>query len=170
MTWATSTSRSFRMVRSRRRSMRWWRSGVAYFSSAGNNGTLAYDNNAPSFATAGTGQNAGEHLLNFDHGRRRRSTTTAAGHDSADDSGRIRRDCRGMGSTLRDRCAAQAAAPPIKSTCASPARPAMTSSTTGQRSSPTTCSGAQRAGSRSGAGDDCRQSCQCHRQQLSRKR
>ena len=25
--------------------------GVAYFSAAGNNGTLAYDNNAPSFAT-----------------------------------------------------------------------------------------------------------------------
>ena len=40
--------------------------GVAYFSSAGNNGTLAYDNNAPTFATAGTGQNANEHLLNFD--------------------------------------------------------------------------------------------------------
>ncbi len=40
--------------------------GVAYFSSAGNNGTLAYDNNAPSFATAGTGANANEHLLNFD--------------------------------------------------------------------------------------------------------
>jgi hypothetical protein len=39
--------------------------GVAYFSSAGNNGTLAYDNNAPSFATAGTGQNANEMLLNF---------------------------------------------------------------------------------------------------------
>jgi Subtilase family len=39
--------------------------GVAYFSSAGNNGTLAYDNNAPSFATAGTGQNLNEMLLNF---------------------------------------------------------------------------------------------------------
>jgi Subtilase family len=39
--------------------------GVAYFSSAGNNGVLAYDNNAPSFATPGTGQNANEHLLNF---------------------------------------------------------------------------------------------------------
>ncbi|MDP9008396.1 MAG: S8 family serine peptidase [Pseudomonadota bacterium] len=39
--------------------------GVAYFSSAGNNGTLAYNNNAPSFATAGTGQNANEMLLNF---------------------------------------------------------------------------------------------------------
>jgi Subtilase family len=42
--------------------------GVTYFSSAGNNGTLAYDNNAPSFATPGTGQNAGEHLLNFNQG------------------------------------------------------------------------------------------------------
>jgi subtilase family protein len=40
--------------------------GVAYFSSAGNNSTLAYDNNAPTFATAGTGPNANEHLLNFD--------------------------------------------------------------------------------------------------------
>jgi hypothetical protein len=39
--------------------------GVAYFSSAGNNGTLAYDNNAPSFATPGTGANANEMLLNF---------------------------------------------------------------------------------------------------------
>jgi hypothetical protein len=39
--------------------------GVAYFSSAGNNGTLAYNNNTPTFATAGTGQNANEHLLNF---------------------------------------------------------------------------------------------------------
>jgi len=42
--------------------------GVAYFSSAGNNGTLAYDNNAPTFATLGTPGtvNANEHLLNFD--------------------------------------------------------------------------------------------------------
>ena len=39
--------------------------GVAYFSSAGNNGVLGYDNNAPSFATPGTGQNANELLLNF---------------------------------------------------------------------------------------------------------
>jgi hypothetical protein len=39
--------------------------GVVYFSSAGNNGTLAYDNNAPSFATTGTGLNANELLLNF---------------------------------------------------------------------------------------------------------
>jgi hypothetical protein len=42
--------------------------GVAYFSSAGNNGTLAYDNDhttAASFATAGSGLNANEQLLNF---------------------------------------------------------------------------------------------------------
>jgi hypothetical protein len=45
--------------------------GVAYFSSAGNNGTLAYNNYSvtpASFATAGTGQNAGEQLLNFNLG------------------------------------------------------------------------------------------------------
>ena len=41
--------------------------GVAYFSSAGNNGTLAYDNNAPTFATLSSSPpNSGEHLLNFD--------------------------------------------------------------------------------------------------------
>jgi hypothetical protein len=39
--------------------------GVAYFSAAGNNSNLAYDNNAPSFTTAGSGANAGEHLLTF---------------------------------------------------------------------------------------------------------
>ncbi len=39
--------------------------GVAYFSAAGNNGTMAYDNNSPSFATAGSGPNAGEQLLTF---------------------------------------------------------------------------------------------------------
>jgi Subtilase family len=40
--------------------------GVAYFSSAGNNGVMAYDNNAPNFATlSSTAPNAGEHLLNF---------------------------------------------------------------------------------------------------------
>jgi Subtilase family len=49
--------------------------GVAYFSSAGNNGTLAYDNNAPSFATAGTGQNANELLLNFNQAGGAVSTT-----------------------------------------------------------------------------------------------
>jgi hypothetical protein len=42
-------------------------SGVAYFSSAGNNGTLAYDNNTPSFSTVSASPpNSGEHLLNFD--------------------------------------------------------------------------------------------------------
>jgi hypothetical protein len=41
--------------------------GVAYFSAAGNDGTLAYDNTAPSFNTvSSTSPNAGEHLLNFD--------------------------------------------------------------------------------------------------------
>ena len=41
--------------------------GVAYFSAAGNDGTLAYDNIAPTFATvSAAAPNAGEHLLNFD--------------------------------------------------------------------------------------------------------
>jgi MYXO-CTERM domain-containing protein len=42
--------------------------GVAYFTSAGNDGTLAYDNNAPVFSTVAPvgAPNAGEHLLNFD--------------------------------------------------------------------------------------------------------
>jgi hypothetical protein len=41
--------------------------GVAYFSAAGNNGTLAYDNTAPKFSTISTtAPNSGEHLLNFD--------------------------------------------------------------------------------------------------------
>jgi Subtilase family len=41
--------------------------GVAYFSAAGNDGSLAYDNTAPSFATlSASGPNAGEYLLNFD--------------------------------------------------------------------------------------------------------
>ncbi len=41
--------------------------GVAYFSAAGNNGTLSYQNTAPSFATVSTSApTAGEHLLNFD--------------------------------------------------------------------------------------------------------
>jgi subtilisin family serine protease len=41
--------------------------GVAYFSAAGNNGTLAYDNNAPTFATLSISPpNTGERLLNFD--------------------------------------------------------------------------------------------------------
>lgn len=49
-------------------------SGVAYFSAAGNDGTLAYDNAAPSFATlSSSAPNAGEYLLNFDSS----GTTTA---------------------------------------------------------------------------------------------
>jgi hypothetical protein len=40
--------------------------GVAYFSAAGNNGSLAYDNLAPDFSSVSTtGPNSGEHLLNF---------------------------------------------------------------------------------------------------------
>src|SRR6202046_444940 len=41
--------------------------GVAYFSAAGNDGTLAYDNTKPNFSFVSTSApNAGEHLLNFD--------------------------------------------------------------------------------------------------------
>jgi hypothetical protein len=41
--------------------------GVAYFSAAGNDGSFAYQNTAPSFPSTSTGgSNAGEHLLNFD--------------------------------------------------------------------------------------------------------
>jgi Subtilase family len=41
--------------------------GVAYFSAAGNDSDLSYQNTAPSFASTSTsGSNAGEHLLNFD--------------------------------------------------------------------------------------------------------
>jgi len=39
--------------------------GVAYFSAAGNDSNLAYDNTAPQF-NAGSGPNAGEAMLNFD--------------------------------------------------------------------------------------------------------
>src|SRR5258708_10695950 len=50
--------------------------GVAYFSAAGNDGTLAYDNTAPIFSTVSTtAPNAGEHLLNFDASG---ATTTTA--------------------------------------------------------------------------------------------
>src|ERR1700722_11301573 len=50
---------------------------VAYFSAAGNDGTLAYDNTAPSFATSAPSgaPNAGELLLNFDASG---ATTTAS--------------------------------------------------------------------------------------------
>jgi hypothetical protein len=41
-------------------------SGVAYFSAAGNDSNLSYQNTAPSFAAAGSGSLAGETLLNFD--------------------------------------------------------------------------------------------------------
>jgi len=41
--------------------------GVTYFSAAGNDGTLSYENTAPSFtAVSASGPNTGEHLLNFD--------------------------------------------------------------------------------------------------------
>jgi hypothetical protein len=51
--------------------------GVAYFSSAGNNGTLAYNNNAPSFGTqSSTAPNSGEQLLNFDQSGSATATTT----------------------------------------------------------------------------------------------
>jgi subtilisin family serine protease len=39
--------------------------GVVYFSAAGNDAQLSYENPAPSFTTAGSGQNAGELLLTF---------------------------------------------------------------------------------------------------------
>jgi hypothetical protein len=41
--------------------------GAAYFTAAGNNGALSYENTAPQFNTASTsGSSAGEQLLNFD--------------------------------------------------------------------------------------------------------
>lgn len=40
--------------------------GAAYFSAAGNDSDLSYENAAPSFATAGSGPMGGEYLLNFD--------------------------------------------------------------------------------------------------------
>jgi hypothetical protein len=40
--------------------------GVAYFSSAGNNGNNSYENATPSFSTAGSGSQSAEKLLNFD--------------------------------------------------------------------------------------------------------
>jgi hypothetical protein len=51
--------------------------GVAYFSSAGNNGTLAYNNNDPNFASlSSTAPNSGEHLLNFDQSGAATATTS----------------------------------------------------------------------------------------------
>jgi hypothetical protein len=50
--------------------------GVAYFSAAGNNGHLSYENTTPSFGTLATsGPNQGEYLLNFDASR---ATTTTS--------------------------------------------------------------------------------------------
>ena len=41
--------------------------GAAYFTAAGNNGNLSYENAAPSFATLSSGgAQAHEYLLNFD--------------------------------------------------------------------------------------------------------
>jgi hypothetical protein len=52
-------------------------SGVAYFSSAGNNGTLAYNNNSPNFSfVSSTAPNSGEHLLNFAPSGSPTATTT----------------------------------------------------------------------------------------------
>jgi Subtilase family/Putative Ig domain len=39
--------------------------GVAYFSAAGNNGQLSYENSAPNFTTPGSAANSGEMLLTF---------------------------------------------------------------------------------------------------------
>ena len=51
--------------------------GVAYFSAAGNDGTLAYDNNAPTFNTLSkSAPNSGEHLLDFDMSGSPTATTT----------------------------------------------------------------------------------------------
>jgi hypothetical protein len=49
--------------------------GVAYFSSAGNDGHLSYENTTPSFATPGTGSQASEKLLNFDPSGKTTTTT-----------------------------------------------------------------------------------------------
>jgi subtilisin family serine protease len=48
--------------------------GVTYFSAAGNNGQLSYEDTAPSFTAAGSGANAGETLLTFSNGT---NSTTA---------------------------------------------------------------------------------------------
>jgi hypothetical protein len=78
-------------------------SGVAYFSSAGNNARNAYDNLAPSFpVTSGSGPTAGEQLLNFDTSG---ATTTTALPVTipALIPGRVRGAGAAMGSTLCDR-------------------------------------------------------------------
>jgi len=51
--------------------------GVAYFSSAGNNGTLAYNNTSPDFTfVSSSAPNSGEHLLNFAPSGAPTATTT----------------------------------------------------------------------------------------------
>ncbi len=51
--------------------------GVAYFSSAGNNGTLAYDNNSPDFSfVSSSAPNLNERLLNFAPSGSPTATTT----------------------------------------------------------------------------------------------
>jgi hypothetical protein len=51
--------------------------GVAYFSSAGNNGAMAYDNNSPDFTfVSSSSPNSGEHLLNFAPSGTPTATTT----------------------------------------------------------------------------------------------
>jgi hypothetical protein len=51
--------------------------GVAYFSSAGNNGVLGYNNNSPNFSFVSTSSpNTGEHLLNFAASGSPTATTT----------------------------------------------------------------------------------------------
>jgi hypothetical protein len=49
--------------------------GVAYFSSAGNDGKTSYENTTPSFSVAGTGSQANEKLLNFDPSGNTSTTT-----------------------------------------------------------------------------------------------
>ena len=115
--------------------------GVAYFSSAGNNGTLAYDNNAPpSFATAVIVAAEFRRALAELRYDRRHDDHDTSGHHPADGSGRIRRDRRGMGPALRDGCIRERGLQPVESTCASQAPPAMTSSPTATFR-PMTCSG-----------------------------
>jgi hypothetical protein len=55
-----------------------WAQGVAYFSAAGNNGSLAYENTSPQFTTLqNSGNNAGELLLNFDSSGNTNTTNLA---------------------------------------------------------------------------------------------
>ena len=78
--------------------------GVAYFSSAGNNGTLAYNNNTSviHFRVEFVAKYRRE-LLNFaSSGDPDRNNHQAASHHSAHDPGRIRRDRGRVGPTLRD--------------------------------------------------------------------